>query len=144
MRRCFAALLSACGKGTPLTSGTATPPPPFIPKVTSEYEIPTTGSQPMGITLGSDDNLWFTELPRQQDRAAEPLAKFTENVTPTAAAGPNGIASGPNSLVWFTETNVWKIGQITLGVTPTFTDFCFPIPQRGRPASRSDPTATCG
>ncbi|MEO7203222.1 MAG: hypothetical protein ABIZ82_11590, partial [Candidatus Tumulicola sp.] len=36
-----AALLAACGKGTPLTSGTATPGPAFTPQVTSEYAIPT-------------------------------------------------------------------------------------------------------
>src|SRR5215467_1857942 len=57
----LAVLVSACGKGTPLTSGTATPPPPFVPKVTSEYQIPTASSQPMGIALGTDFNLWFTE-----------------------------------------------------------------------------------
>lgn len=124
----FAALLSACGKGTPLTSGTATPPPPFIPKVTSEYVIPTKGSQPMGIALGADSNLWFTEFHASKIGQLNTSAKFTENVTPTAAAGPNGIASGPNGLLWFTETNVWKIGQITLGVTPTFTDFLLPNP----------------
>src|SRR5581483_6434204 len=102
-----AALLTACGKGTPLTSGTATPPPPFVPKVTSEYVIPTTGSQPMGITLGSDENLWFTEFHTSRIGQLNTSAKFNETLTPTPDAGPNGIASGPNSLVWFTETNVW-------------------------------------
>ncbi len=124
----FAALLSACGKGTPLTSGTATPSPPFVPKVTSEYVIPTTGSQPMGIAVGSDENLWFTEFHASKIGQLNTSAKFLENSTPTAGAGPNGIASGPNSLMWFTETNVWKIGQITLGPTPTFTDFLLPNP----------------
>lgn len=123
------ALLAACGKGTPLTSGTASPPPPFVPKVTSEYPIPTASSGPAGIALGADGNLWFTEFAASKIGQLNTSAKFTETVTPTADAGPNGIAgSGPNKLVWFTETSVWKIGQITLGTTPTFTDFLLPNP----------------
>jgi virginiamycin B lyase len=124
----FAALLAACGKGTPLTSGTATPGPPFVPKVTSEYAIPTASSQPAGIALGSDNNLWFTEFGASKIGQLNQQAKFTENVTPTANAGPNGIASGPNNLVWYAETNVAKIGQITLGNIPTFTDFSLTNP----------------
>ena len=123
-----AGLLSACGKGTPLTSGTATPPPPFIPQVTSEYVIPTADSQPVGITLGSDGNLWFTEFGHQQDRATEPAGEVhRERSRRRPRPRPNGIASGPNGLVWFTETNVSKIGQITLD-GPTFTDFQLPNP----------------
>jgi streptogramin lyase len=120
-----AGLLTACGKGTPLTAGTATPPPPFNPSVTSEYKIPTPGSQPAGIALGSDGNIWFTELKSSKIGQLNQSAKVSETVTPTAKAAPNGIASGPNGLVWFTETNVAKIGQIAL-TGPTFTDYQLP------------------
>ncbi|MEO6835030.1 MAG: Virginiamycin B lyase [Candidatus Tumulicola sp.] len=120
-----AGLLTACGKGTPLTSGTATPPPPFNPSVTSEYPIPTASSQPAGVALGSDGNIWFTELGKSKIGQLNQQAKIAEAVTPTAKAGPNGIASGPNSRVWFTETNVAKIGQILL-TGPTFTDSQLP------------------
>lgn len=123
----LAAGLCACGKGTPLTAGTPTPPPPFVPQVTSEYQIPTPNSQPAGITLGSDQNLWFTEFRTSKIGQLNQRAKFTETVTPTAKAEPNGIASGPNGLVWFTETSVAKIGQISL-TGPTFTDFQLPDP----------------
>src|SRR6185437_6688846 len=98
-------LLAACGHGTPLTSGTATPAPPFNPSVTSEYAIPTASSGPSGIALGADGNVWFTEFTKSKIGELNQQAKFNETVTPTANAGPNGIASGPNNLLWFTETN---------------------------------------
>src|SRR5580698_1950190 len=123
-----ATLLAAWGKGTPLTSGTATPGPAFTPKVTSEYPIPTASSKPMGITLGSDGNIWFTEQIVSKIGELDESAKFTETVTPTAKAAPTGIASGPNGLVWFTEQNVAKIGQIQL-TGPTFVDFQLPNPK---------------
>ena len=48
--------LAACGKGTPITSGTQTPPPTPPPTVTAQYPIPTASSHPLGIALGSDGN----------------------------------------------------------------------------------------
>jgi virginiamycin B lyase len=120
-------VLAACGKGTPLTAGTASPPPPFNPQVTSEYAIPTKNSVPLGITLGTDGNIWFTEQRVGKIGELDESAKFTETVTPTAKSQPTGIASGPNGLVWFTERNVGKVGQIQL-TGPTFVDFKLPNP----------------
>jgi streptogramin lyase len=71
-------------------------------------EYPVSG--PVGITLGPDGNLWFTE-----DQANK-IGKITTGgvVTEYAAAGqPNGITLGPDGNLWFTETN--KIGKITTG-----------------------------
>jgi virginiamycin B lyase len=125
-----AGLLTACGKGTTLTAGTASPPPPFNPGVTSEYPIPTASSRPAGVTLGADGSIWFTEMAKSKIGQLNQRAHIDEAVTPTANAGPNGIASGPNNLVWFTETNVAKIGQVQL-TSATFTDF-----QLSNPAAR--------
>jgi virginiamycin B lyase len=130
-----AGLLAACGKGTPLTSGTATPPPPYVPKVTSEYPVPTAASRPMGIVVNSSVNqAWFTE------NAASKIGILTQSgvvstpepLTPTAHAGPNQIASGPNGLMWFTETNVGKVGQIATNYPATITEF--PLSPTARPA----------
>lgn len=122
-----AALLTACGKGTPLTSGTATPPPPYQPSVTSEYPIPTASSHPLGIAVTTADNsLWFTE--NRSSKLGDLLTSGTistpEPLTPSKNAGPNQIASGPNGNMWFTETSVGKVGQITLlTTTPIITEF---------------------
>ena len=123
-----AGIFAACGKGTPLTSGTATPPPAYVPSVTSQYPIPTKSSRPMGIAVGSDFNIWFTEYASSKVGILTTAGTVAtpEPVTPTANAGPNGIASGPNSLLWFTETKVGKIGQISLTTPPTFTEFVLP------------------
>jgi virginiamycin B lyase len=122
-----AALLAACGKGTPLTSGTPTPPPPYVPNVSSEYAVPTANSRPMGLVALPPpiDQIWFTE------NAASKIGTLTqqgvistpEPVTPTKNAGPNAIASGPNGLLWFTETNIGKIAQINGAQNPVVTEF---------------------
>lgn len=115
-----AGLLAACGKGTPITSGTPTPPPTPPPAVTSQYPIPTASSDPAGIALGSDGNLWITEFASSKIGQLGHGGKISESVTPSRKAGPNGIASGsgPNLNLWFTETNLGKVGQITVGGPP--------------------------
>lgn len=139
-----AALLAACGKGTPLTSGTATPGPPYVPNVSAEFKVPTANSRPMGLVALSQSNgsatvtfVWFTEnaaskigevLPNGAIQTPEPL-------TPTKNAGPNGIASGPNGLLWFTETNIGKVGQISGTITnyPVVSEFS--LSNTARPTS---------
>jgi virginiamycin B lyase len=123
-------LLAACGKGTPVTTGTPTPVP-YTPNVTSRYVIPTPPAEsgPAGIVVGSDGNLWFTQY--DASRIGELTTSGTmptpQPITPTANAGPNGIASGPNSLLWFAETKISKIGQVTLSSTPPLlTEFAMP------------------
>lgn len=122
-----AGFLAACGKGTPITSGTATPAPTPTPGVTSQYPIPTASSEPMGIALGSDGDLWITEFASSKIGRLGPGGKISESVTPTRKSGPIGMASGPgpNLNVWFTEANVAKIGQITTS-GPPYTEYTLP------------------
>jgi virginiamycin B lyase len=124
-----AGLLAACGKGTPITSGTPTPSPTVPPAVTSQYPIPTASSRPMGIALGSDGNLWFTEFAASKIGQLNTSGKISENATPTKGAGPNAIASGPapNLNLWFTETNVKGVAQITT-TGPPYAEFTLPNP----------------
>jgi virginiamycin B lyase len=124
-----AALLAACGKGTPVTNGTPTPAPTPTPAVTSQYPIPTASSQPMGIALGSDGLLWITEFASSKIGQLYSGGKISENVTPTRKAGPLGVASGPgpNLNVWFTEANVHKVAQITV-TGPPYTEYTLPDP----------------
>jgi virginiamycin B lyase len=74
----------------------------------------------MGITLGSDGNLWITEFATSKIARLGAGGKISENVTPTKDSGPLGIASGPgpNLNVWFTEANVAQIAQITITGPP--------------------------
>ena len=122
-----AAVLAACGGGTPISSGTPTPAPTLPPAVTGQYPIPTKSSQPAGIALGSDGNLWVTEFRSSKIAQLNTAGKFSENVTPTRNAGPNGIASGPgpNLNVWFTESNVGRVAQITVG-GPPYVEYTLP------------------
>jgi virginiamycin B lyase len=130
-----AGLLAGCGKGTPLITGTATPAPPYQPSVTAEYAVPTASSRPMGIAVGADDGLWFTEFATSKIGELTTLGSIPtpEPLTPTAGAGPNGIASGPNSLLWFTETNIGKVGQVTTSSPPIITEF--KLARAARPTS---------
>jgi len=124
-----AGFLAACGAGTPVTSGTATPTPTLPPRVTSQYTIPTASSKPLGIALADDGNLWITEFASSKIGQLGHGGKISESVTPTRKAGPNGIAPGPgpNLNVWFTETNLGRVAQITVG-GPPYTEYTLPDP----------------
>lgn len=129
-----AGLVAACGKGTPITSGTPTPPPTPPPAVTAQYPIPTKSAHPAGIALGADANLWITELTASKIAQLNSRGQVSEAVTPTRNAGPNGIAAGPgpNLNMWFTETNIAKVAQITL-TGPPYTEYTLPD-KAARPA----------
>lgn len=113
-------VLAACGAGTPVTSGTPSPPPTPPPAFTAQYPIPTKSSSPADIALGADGNLWFTEFAKGKIGQLDRRGTISENVTPTVNSGPLGIASGsgPNLNLWFTEYNVAKIAQITTSGPP--------------------------
>jgi virginiamycin B lyase len=121
-------VLAACGAGTPVTSGTPTPPPTPPPAFTAQYPIPTASSNPQGIALGSDGNLWFTEFNKSKIGQLNRAGQISEVVTPTAKSGPLGIASGsgPNLNLWFTEYNVAKIAQITV-TGPPYVEYTLPL-----------------
>lgn len=121
--------LAACGKGTPVTSGTPTPPPTPPPAVTAQYPIPTKSAKPLGITLGSDGNIWFTEFAVAKVGQLNAAGSISENVTPTKGSAPWGMASGPgpNVNVWFTESAVGKVGQITT-TGPPYTEYTLCLP----------------
>ena len=116
----IAGTLAACGKGTPITSGTPTPAPTPPPVVTAQYKIPTAASEPLNITLGSDDNLFLNEFAASKIAKLNTGGKIVENVTPSKKSGPYGIASGPGPdlNVWFTEETIHKVGQISTAGPP--------------------------
>ena len=124
------AFLTACGGyGTTVTSGTPTPGPTPTPAVTAQYAIPTASSQPAGIALGSDGNLWFTEFAASKIGMLNAAGTISEAVTPSKHSAPYGIASGtaPSINLWFAESARWSVGQITTS-GPPYTEYTLPDP----------------
>jgi virginiamycin B lyase len=77
------------------------------------FDVPTADSWPLGITLGLDGALWFTE--RQANKVARMTltGSFTEwDLLP--GAFPNRIVVGPDGALWFTELRTGQIGRITV------------------------------
>ena len=93
---------------------------PGLPFV--EFPLPVASSQPRGIAVGSDGNLWFTEFGGNKIGKISLNGVITEYPIPTAASGARIIATGLSKTLWFTENNTNKIGKITTaGVITEFT-----------------------
>lgn len=107
-----ALVLGGCGKTTPITSGTPSPSPPFVPYVSNEYPVPTKDALPAGITRTSTA-LWFTEENADAIATLSENATITEYPVPTTGAKPLSIAWGQDGNLWFTEFAGQKIGRIS-------------------------------
>jgi len=84
---------------------------------TVEFAIPTAQSDPIGITVGPDGALWFTEYSSRKIGRITPSGAFTEyKVLDTGGISLGDITAGPDAL-WFTESDsnsaTNKIGRIT-------------------------------
>jgi streptogramin lyase len=79
----------------------------------TEFSLPTPGSGPVGITLGPDGNLWFTENATNQIGRLTPTGSLREFPLLTSGADPWGITAGPDGSLWFTEFFGNKIGRLT-------------------------------
>ncbi len=103
-------------KNAPMSAGTVT-----------EYSIPASNSQPVGITSGPDGNLWFTESHGNNIGKMTTNGAVTEYPLPNAESEPEGITSGPDGNLWFTEFNsVYgnRIGKIT--TSGAITEYALP------------------
>jgi len=81
----------------------------------TEFAIPTTKSNPNGITTGPDGNLWFTENSGNKVGVITPSGIITEYAVPTPSSDPWGITAGPDGNLWFVESTGNKVGTITTG-----------------------------
>ncbi len=96
----------------------------------AEFPLPTLDSDPAGIALGPDGNVWFTET------AADDVRSITAGGTlsapfpvPTMNGMPSSIVTGPDGNLWFAETAANKIAMMTpAGVV---TEFTLPTPNSG-------------
>ncbi|HEX3697853.1 MAG TPA: hypothetical protein VH374_20940 [Polyangia bacterium] len=81
----------------------------------TQYNLPTAGCHPFGITVGPDGNLWFTESAAVGNKIGKitPAGMVTEYPVPTAAANPLNIVKSTDGNLWFTEFDGHKVGKIT-------------------------------
>jgi streptogramin lyase len=91
----------------------------------SEYPIPTGSasdlpveSEPVGIALGAEGDLWFTD--QGQTASGHNLigristtGAITEYPVPQVGAEPTAVAAGSDGNIWFSEPGVEAIGRIT-------------------------------
>jgi streptogramin lyase len=106
-----------------------------------EFPVPTQLSQPAGITVGPDGNLWFTEENGQKIARITTAGPITEFPFPTSdARGPSEIVTGPDGALWFTEfaANPYRIGRIT--TAGSITEF----PPSGLPSGSAPDGITVG
>jgi streptogramin lyase len=69
----------------------------------TEYTVPTSNSQPYGITLGPDNLIWFTES--GAGKIAEVTASGSVHAFPLNSGyqTPYDITTGPDNNLWFSE-----------------------------------------
>ncbi len=79
--------------------------------VISEYSIPTTSSDPYGITEGGNEMVWFTENSGSKIGRISTNGTIAEFATTTASSGPEGIAAASDGALWFAENSANKIGR---------------------------------
>ena len=84
---------------------------------TSEFLLPA-GSEPTGIALGPDGNLWFSEYGTSKIGKITTLGTVTEYSLPSGSK-PSDITPGPDGKLWFIESGTTKIGKITTSGTVT-------------------------
>ena len=72
------------------------------------------GSVPLGICVGPDGNLWFTNSGKGQIGKLDTLThQVVLAALPDPGSRPVGIAAGPDGNLWFTEQAAGKVGVIT-------------------------------
>ena len=77
----------------------------------NEYSLPSSKSGPYGMTLGPDQEVWFTEYKANKIGKITLEGEVTEYNIPTSNSGPFGITLGSDEANWFAE-EADKIGQL--------------------------------
>ena len=70
-------------------------------------------AMPLGIALGPDGNLWFTEAAANKIGRITSAGVLAEFSPPTLASFPCHIAAGPDGNLWFTQLDSASIGRST-------------------------------
>ncbi|MDQ4108331.1 MAG: Virginiamycin B lyase [Actinomycetota bacterium] len=82
-----------------------------------EFPVPTAESQPWGITVGPDGNIWFTERRARKIGRISLAGDITEIAFPALRGAPGelgwpqAIVTGPDANIWFTA-NYFGAGDL--------------------------------
>ncbi|MBJ7306010.1 MAG: hypothetical protein JHD26_16295, partial [Gemmataceae bacterium] len=93
----------------------------------THYNLPTVAATPIYLELGTDGNIWGTELTGNNIFRVTPTGTVTEFAIPTSNSRPIAIKVGPagDPYLWFTEEAGNNIGKISYsGVIEEF-----PVPK---------------
>jgi virginiamycin B lyase len=91
------------------------------------FPLPGMGpSTAISFDVGSDGNLWFTELDGNRIGSITSLGVVREFELPTKGSTPIGITAGPDGALWFTEYAADRIGRLT--VEGKLSEFPIPTP----------------
>ncbi|MDB5619894.1 hypothetical protein [Tardiphaga sp.] len=79
-----------------------------------EQSLPGEGQRPQAIVVGSDGNLWVTEVLKHQIFRVTPAGEMTAFAVPGEAVGVlQGITSGPDGHLWFTSREENAIRRVS-------------------------------
>jgi virginiamycin B lyase len=78
----------------------------------TKYHLPSANAGPQRMTVGPENNLWFTESNGDKLGRITTTGALTEFALPTGSK-PQQIVSGPDAALWFTEEGTDKIGRMT-------------------------------
>lgn len=96
------ATISAQAAGVPKSKIINARLEPF-PTVVGIYPIPTSTSDPFGLTTGPDGNMWFTEGAAGNVAKVTPAGQITEY--PLGRSRPWGVTTGPDGNLWVAATD---------------------------------------
>jgi streptogramin lyase len=87
----------------------------------TDFPLPTACSAPTRLVVGSDGNLWFTEVGTSKIGKMAMVAstgitvgQLLNEYTLKTSAVPTGIALGPDCNIWFSEAGTDSIGKINV------------------------------
>jgi streptogramin lyase len=86
--------------------------------VTFEY-LHDEGRNFHGVTVGPDNNLWYTDWSFDAVHRYDPVSGVHTNYDLGYYDTPQAITVGPDNAIWFTEYQNGKIGRITTDGQPT-------------------------
>jgi streptogramin lyase len=92
--------------------GRISPQDPGDGSTIAEFELTSPNSYPFHLTVGPDNNLWFTEYNVNRIGRITVEGQITEFELPTPNSGPTDITLGPDGNLWITE-NLGRIGVMT-------------------------------
>jgi virginiamycin B lyase len=75
----------------------------------TEFNVPTSGAGPNGISMGADGNMWFAEYFAGKIGRITPSGQITEF---SVGGDPTDLTLGSDGNVWFTSYNTDQVGKI--------------------------------